>query len=73
MKKQKTEKAPEDSGFCCFGGGKKGFPTFAVVILVIGISWLLNELKILAFEIPWFPLILIVIAIGWIVDYYKKK
>jgi len=61
----------KEGGWCCFGT-QKGFPTFAVIILVIGISWLLNDLKVFSFEIPWFPLILIIIAIGWIIDYYRK-
>ncbi len=54
-------------------GGKSGFPTFAVIILVIGVSWLLNDLEIFSFKIPWWPLMLIVLAIGSVVDHYRKK
>ena len=53
---------------CCGGG----FPTFALVVLVIGILWLLNDLKIFSFEIPWLPVVLIVVAIGWIIKHNKK-
>ena len=59
----------EKKKMCCKGG----FPTFAVVVLVVGLIWLLNDLKVLAMEIPWFPIVLIIIAIGWIIDSMKKK
>ena len=49
------------------------FPTFAVILLVVGILWLLNELNVLAVNIPWWPVILIIVAIGWIVNSYTKK
>ena len=54
---------------CC--GGK--FPTFAVIILVLGVLWLLGEMGILQVNIPWFPVILIIIALGWIIEHYSKK
>jgi len=60
----------EKGSWCC-GGGR--FSTFAVAILVVGILWLLNDLNILAFEIPWVPVVLIVIALGWIIGHYSKK
>ena len=46
------------------------FPTFAAIVLVIGIFWLLSDLGILVVDVPWWPVILIVIAIGWIVNRY---
>jgi len=53
---------------------KKGkFPTFAVVVLVLAVIWLLQELGILTIGIPWLPVILIIVAVGWIYDVYKKK
>ncbi len=48
------------------------FPTFATVVLAIGVIWLLNDLNVFSVDIPWFPVILIVIAIGWIVKHYKQ-
>jgi len=57
----------------CFGSVNKGFPTFAAIILVVGVIWLLNDLKIFSFEIPWFPVILIIIAAGWIINHYMRK
>jgi len=54
---------------CCFGG----FPTFAVIILAIGVIWLLNDLNVFTVDIPWFPVILIIIAVSWILDSYRKR
>ena len=51
---------------------QRGFPTFAVVVLVIGIIWLLNDLNIFSVDIPWFPAVLIIIALGWIFTHYKR-
>ena len=28
------------------------FPTFAVVLLVVGLVWLLNDLKVIAVDVP---------------------
>ena len=58
--------------WCCFGE-KKGFPTFAFLLLVIAILWILSEIKVVTIDIPWFPIILAVIALGWILDYYLKR
>lgn len=49
----------------------KGFLTVPIILLVIGIIWLLNDLRILTISIPWVPLVLIIIAIGLIVN--RKK
>ena len=54
---------------CCVGG----FPTFAVIVLVLAVLWLLGEMKILTVNVPWLPVILIIIALGWIINFYKKK
>jgi hypothetical protein len=50
----------------------RGFPTFATVLLVVGIIWLLNDLKIIAVNIPWIPAILIIVAIGMIANRWGK-
>jgi hypothetical protein len=50
-----------------------GFPTFALVVLLIGVFWLLNDLNILKVDVPWIPIVIIVVAIGWIVDHFAKK
>lgn len=60
----------EKGSWCC-GGGR--FPTFAVAILAVGVLWLLNDLNVLSFQIPWVPVVLIVIALSWIVGHYSKK
>lgn len=51
---------------------KKSFPTFAIIVLVLSIIWLLYELKIVLWDIPWLPLILIIVSIGWIIDRSKR-
>ncbi len=52
---------------------KKRFPTFAVILLVIGIVWLLNDLNVFSINLPWIPAILVIIAIGMIVNRYSEK
>ena len=64
------EKMARKRPTCSF---RSGFPTVATILLVLGILWLLNDLKVLTIDIPWWPVILIVIAIGWIVNFYSKK
>jgi|TARA_B100001971_G_C18127842_1_gene503074 hypothetical protein len=67
MKKEK-----DSWNFCCCGG-RKGFPTFPVIILALGVWWLLSDLGIITVDVPWIPIILITIAIGWIVDSVRKR
>lgn len=52
---------------------KEVFPTIPVIILVTGILWLINELKIFTIDIPWFPVVLIIIGIAGLIEYYKRK
>ena len=49
------------------------FPTFPIILLVVGILWLLSEIGVIAVNIPWWPVILIIIALGWIVNKYSQK
>jgi hypothetical protein len=53
--------------------GRGGFPTVAVILLVVGIVWLLSDLGVITVSIPWWPIILIVIALGWIINRYMQK
>ncbi|MFH1667459.1 MAG: hypothetical protein ABH884_00340 [Candidatus Komeilibacteria bacterium] len=64
------EQMPMGKGHKCCGGH---FPTFAVIMLIIGIFWLLNDLNIFVTSIPWLPIILIVLAFSWIINFYQKK
>ncbi len=50
---------------------KPKFPVFGIILLLIGLSWALNELKIISIDLPWFPIILIILAIGMIVNRYR--
>jgi len=52
---------------------KTGFPTFAVILLVIAVGWLLSELGYIQTNIPWFPIVLGIIAIGMIINRYAKR
>ena len=49
------------------------FPTFAIIVLLIGVFWLLNELDILKANVPWVPIVIIVVALGWIVDHFTGR
>ena len=51
---------------------KTRFPTFAIILLVLGLVWLLNDTKVIAINLPWIPIILIVIAIGMIFNRVSK-
>jgi hypothetical protein len=51
---------------------KKKFPTLAVILLITALTWLLNEMELIALDVPWIPLILIIIAIGMIVNRYSS-
>jgi hypothetical protein len=50
---------------------KKKFPTFPVILLVVGILWLLVELGLITIRIPWIPIVLIIVAAGWIWKSYQ--
>ncbi len=47
---------------------KRRFPTFATILLLVGVVWLLSDLKLLAIPVsfPWIPAILIIVALGMI-------
>ena len=51
---------------------KKKFPTFAVLLLVLGLVWLVSDTGLIKINIPWMPLALVVIAIGWIINHYSN-
>ena len=51
---------------------KKSFPTFAVIVLILSVIWMLRELNVVLWDIPWLPLILIIVSIGWIIDRRKS-
>lgn len=44
------------------------FPILAVILLIIGLVWLVNDMGYLTVDLPWIPVILIVVAIGMIVN-----
>ncbi|MBU2633690.1 MAG: hypothetical protein KJ674_00435 [Nanoarchaeota archaeon] len=60
-----------NKNICCGCDGR--FPTFAVILIFLGLIWLLNDLKVFSIDLPWIPIIVIVFAIGLIVNHSKKK
>lgn len=56
---------------CCSGHGGR-FPTLPLILIVVGVIWLLNDLGIIATDIPWFPVAIIIFGIGWLIDSRKK-
>ena len=51
---------------------KLKFPVLAVILLVFALVWILNDMKIIALNIPWIPVILAIIAIGMIFNRLKN-
>jgi len=51
---------------------KRKFPTFAVILLVVGLIWLLNELEVISINIHWIPAVLVIVAIGMILNRYNE-
>ena len=51
---------------------KNRFPTFGVILLVVGVLWLLTELNVILANIPWIPILLIIVAVGMIFNHTKK-
>lgn len=53
---------------------QKKFPTFASILLVVGVIWLLSELGVISvIRIPWIPVVLIFIAISMLYSHYYKN
>ena len=42
---------------------KRRFPTFALLVLVFAVIWLLKDLGVIVIDVPWVPVILIIIAL----------
>jgi hypothetical protein len=51
--------------------GKK-FPAFATILLVLGVTWLLNDLNIISLDLPWIPVILIILAISMLFNRFNN-
>jgi len=52
---------------------KTKFPTFAVVLLAIGIIWFLNAINVIPWtNISWIPVVLIIVAVGMIINQYRE-
>ena len=79
MKKLNWEKGgkimKKDEGWNCWnwGDGRKGFPTFWVIVLVLAGVWFAGEMGWFTIEFPWFAAILVIIALGAIIDHYVRR
>jgi len=51
---------------------KVRFPTLAVIVFVFAIVWLLSDLSIIKWSIPWFPVVILIISFGWIFNRLQK-
>lgn len=51
---------------------KAKFPVLALILLIFGLVWLLNELGYLNIDVPWIPLVIVIIALGMIVNRYSR-
>jgi hypothetical protein len=51
---------------------KRAFPTLAVILLVLGAVWLLNDMGYLAIKVSWVPLVLVIVAAGMIINRYRE-
>lgn len=51
---------------------KSRFPVLAVLLLILGVVWLVNELGFLRIDLPWIPVVLIVIAIAMIWNRFRR-
>jgi len=50
------------------------FPTFAVIVLVFALVWLLTDIGVIPkIDVPWLPLILGIIALGWIINRFRDS
>ena len=51
---------------------KNKFPVLAVLILILGLSWLLQEMELVNLDLPWLPVIVVVAAIGMIWNRFRE-
>jgi hypothetical protein len=51
---------------------RRGFPIVAVILLVVGVLWLMTDLKVITVDIPWIPIVVIIFAIGMIANRYRR-
>jgi len=52
---------------------KINFPTLAVILLVVGIVWSIDELGYFSINFPWIPIVLIIVSVGMIVNRYASS
>jgi hypothetical protein len=53
----------ENKNMCC----KHCFPCGSGLILIAGILWLLQDLNVLSWNVPWLPIVVILISLKMII------
>jgi len=51
---------------------KNKFPVLAVLLLVLGIVWLVQEMGWAEIDLPWIPVIIIVVAIAMVFNRFRE-
>jgi len=51
---------------------KTKFPSLAVILLIMAITWMFSDLGYLHMNLPWVPITIAIIAIGMIFNRFKE-
>jgi hypothetical protein len=51
---------------------KRKFPLLASILLIFGLTWMLNDMNIISINIPWIPTIIVLVAIGMIFNRFNE-
>ena len=51
---------------------KTKFPSLAVILLIMAITWMFSDLGYLQMNLPWIPIIVAIIAIGMIFNRFNE-
>lgn len=60
-------------GHCCCGKHRMGGLLFGIFILLIGVSWLGNDMHWWSFNLPWLPLALVLVGIAILAKWKMKR
>lgn len=52
----------------CYGKGS----IFGIIVLILAILWILDEIGVIAVDVPWLPIIIAIVAIKMMVMHAHK-